>query len=322
MRGDPGVYGKMRDMTGIPTRLWIRHRWPQAFLSLALLAGGCSRPLVLNTELVLSWSPALQQVEPHNPPYVAHFRARGRTLYYLASSHGTRVDSPTFRLIREVLDNEVVDLVIIEGYPHKAGVDPPRYLAFAKKGAGPEVYTGSEPSYAAVMAEERGISFVGGEPDDQAVHQQALAQGFTKHDLLGFYFMRQLPQFARHGAATPERVRALFDISMGEYVAFADGGFSFEDFEGWYQTRQGKVFDIATFDPAEATPVEGGPWFSQQVAMAVGDVRNAYILSVIRDEMTQHRRVFIIYGAGHLVAQRAALEDMLGPPKRTSDAWP
>lgn len=195
-------------------------------------------------------------------------------------------------------------------------------VKWAHSGLEDGVYRGGETAYAIILADSMGVPFIGGEPGDGVVVQSLLDQGYSYQDLLGFYFLRQVPQYLRAGRLGDEEEQfAGFISSLREEMKVpASLEFSYSDFLGWYQER-----NLEPFNPDMASdavkPLADGEYFTQRLSAQVGKVRDRFILETVAQTLEKHDRVAIVYGSGHLVTQRKALETYLGAPVAQSKHW-
>ena len=93
--------------------------------------------------------------------------------------------------------------------------------------------------------------------------------------MLGFYVVRQIPEWRREGTLDAAR------INTETSAPLAGPG---------------------------ATNINA-------IARAVGKIRERHLLQQIANQMNQTSRVLVVYGQGHLVEARKVLQQMLGEPK-------
>ena len=278
---------------------------------------------------MVPWSFELQNSEPLRPPFSAWFEKGEENLLFVAVEHGC--DPKTFRLIDEAFATHHVRLAVVEGWPASEGMNPAAFTdSFKKWSAGGFCDGGGESGYAAFHALEHGGSFIGGEPDEQTVVQAVLKEGFTVEDLLGFYFLRQVPQFRREGALETKGLEECFRLlidGMGKKAGLEEAGahFSLDRFRDWYRNRQGKTFDIATVDREEPAPLSNGKLLTQRLSAIVSLVRDRFVVGVIASHLGTEKDVLVVYGGSHFATQRPALEVLMGKPvewKPGGDAGP
>jgi len=269
-------------------------------------------------DAVVPYSPELEEAQPYALPFTARFEKDDRSLLFVAANHGC--DPKTFRLIDDALATHRVRLVVIEGFPAARRIDPAELRRLLPEWAARDFCKGGgEPGYAAFRAAEQGVSFVGGEPDEHALVDAALKQGFTPEDLLGFYFVRQLPQFRRDGTLEAKGLEGSFRFliaAMAERASLEKAGarFSLDVFRDWYQKKQGKPFDAAAVGDEEPAPVPSGKYFTQRVSTVVGIVRDRLIVQRIATLLESHRNLLVVYGGSHFPTLRPALELLMGKP--------
>ena len=97
------------------------------------------------------------------------------------------------------------DCIVIEGLETKEGTSPPGLLCDARFLIGQSQCL--EPLYAAMLAADRGIPFLDGEPSSQVTLEALRAEG-NPQDALGFLVLRQLGQLRR------EEITAALDTSV------------------------------------------------------------------------------------------------------------
>lgn len=271
---------------------------------------------------MLPYSPELEKAQPFVLPFTARFERGDRSLFFVAANHGC--DPKTLRLIDNVLATHRVRLVVVEGYPSARGKNPPELMALLQEWA-PSGFCkgGGEAGYAAFHAAERGIPFIGGEPDERTLVVAARNHGFTAEDLLGFYFVRQVPQLRRDSALEEKGLEASFRVviaAMAKRAGLDDAGahFSLDQFRDWYQNKQGKTFDAAAMDDEEPAPVPSGTYFTQRISTVIGIVRDRLILQCIVKLLATDKDLLVVYGGSHYPTLRPALEIVMGKPVETT----
>jgi hypothetical protein len=271
-------------------------------------------------DAVLPYSYELEEAERCDPPFAARFEKGDQSLSFVAANHGC--DPATFALIDEVFATRRVRLAVIEGYPVAQGINPPSYMRHLPEWkSGGFCHGGGEPAYTALRAGERGVAFLGGEPEEQQVAAAVLRQDFTSEDLLGFYFVRQLPQYRRDGTLQDKGLDASFTHLItvmakqaGVQGTSSNGGFTLDRFRDWYQSRQGKPFDPEAMDDEEPAPIASGKYFTQRLSAVVGLARDRSIARLISNHLATDKELLVVYGGSHFPTLRPALEVLLGRP--------
>jgi len=272
--------------------------------------------------LISPYSYELEASEPFtDQPFISIFRKDGRQLTYVAAHHDNNVNSPTYRLINEAMYHQKPKMVILEGFETSLGLSPRDLLQNFKETSTEAFFEWGEPAYAAIQADKVGILFVGGEPDDIYVLEEIKKVGYTTNDLLGFYFVRQIPQFRRGKSLESKSAQKIFE----EYLRSArhslqlpsDHRFSYLEFVKWYKENNKKKFTLKSFhdfDGEEVAPLEHGKFATQKISHAVGMVRDKYVVSLVAELVNKYNNVMIVFGRSHLPVQRKALEAMFGAP--------
>jgi len=290
-------------------------------LFLVLLSGCAAAALRPAPDRLQPWTTSLRDQQPVDA-FAVVYRARTRRLVFVAAKHANRDDSLTFRLIRAAYAGFAFDIVIAEGFATSRGPNPPRLLQYASEsGANGEGFVeGGETVPTVLGAQQEGAVLWGGEPDDSVVKASLLAQGFSAEDLLGFYVLRNIPQWTgerRIGHAGDPRLEALVSEALvrnraalglpGTVLA------GFPEWAAWYQALNRKPID-ASFVTEEVGPLADGRFGTNRIAYAVSRARDAYLHDLIVSHLNARKSVLVVFGASHLMIQRPALDAVLGSP--------
>jgi hypothetical protein len=278
----------------------------------------CAPPRPANlADAVLPYSYDMERGEASQSPFVAQFQKGGRRLFFVAADHGC--DPKTFGLVDGVFATHPVSVAMIEGYPAGRGMNPQSFASNLEKWRATGFCQGGEPAYTAFEATVHGASFIGGEPDERAVAQALMLRGFTAEDVLGFYFVRQVPTFQRDGTLAEKGLDASFSmltLIKGKQAGLegASASFSLDRFREWYAKQQGKPFDLETMDSEEAAPIVGGKYVTQRISAITGEVRDRFIVEQVASLLATHKDVLVVYGHSHFPTLRPALELLMGRP--------
>jgi hypothetical protein len=284
-----------------------------------LLLSGCgTAPLQPAPQRLAPWTTTLRDQQPDDP-FAAVYKVGNKRLVFVASKHENRDDSQTFRLIREAYALFDFDTVIVEGYPTSKGSNPPRLFAYAAQSPGKDGFVeGGETVPAVQGARQEGATLWGGEADDNDVKTRILAEGFSAEDLLGFYALRNIPQWIGErkirDAADP-RLRPLVEQllakdrqSLGFSSAVLPG---FWPWAAWYQALNHRPIG-ASFVTEEVGPLTDGRFGTNRIAAALSRARDAYLHDLIVRHLNAHESVLVVFGASHLMIHRPALDATLG----------
>ena len=292
---------------------------------LSVLVLSCAGHLNPNLDLIQPYSYDLERKEPSAEPFLEYFDTGRKSLVYVAARHENDGNSPTFKLIDRAFESYEVRIAILEGFPASYGPSPPALIEDFAANVDADFYRWGEPSYAALEANERGIPFLGGEPDESDVLRAVEEAGFTAKDLARFYFVRQIPQFlreGRHHAMEPVDLYESFMPGVLRDLGLRPGELPFDEFLVWYEDLNGKRLDFGTFDSEETAPLKKGTYGTQRISHEVSMARERFILTRIAEALDEYDHALVVYGKSHLAQQRPALQAMLGEPVRTETPPP
>lgn len=289
-----------------------------AFMALLIACQSSYRPRA-DLKLIAPYSTEAQAREPFEAPYVVRYAKHGKKLTFIAADHENSVDSKTFRTIAHVFEEFAPQMVVLEGFENKGEESPEWYLQHARECESEGYKQCGESSYAATLASQKNIPFVAGEPTDHFILGELRKKGFGTSDLMGFYIVRYIPQWRRQGVlrqgSLERRIERVGSWILKEKFESHET-FSWDGFAKWYLEKLKTPFDSGEISTESVSPrVDKTPTFLNRIAHEVGMVREQHLVTVIESSFKKHDRVLVIYGAGHLVKQRAVLKDMLGSPE-------
>lgn len=295
-------------------------------LSLAPVIGNCSasKPsrFVPDLSLLNTYTFDLDGREPFKTPFLAEFQHASSYLYFVAAYHANLTSSPTFQLISRCFKKLPIDAVVLEGFPRAYGFNPTHIIQYYKEGRKGDFYIGGDPAFAGLLAKQRGIPFIGGEPEDKNVCKRLLAKGYSPEDILGFYFVRIVPESKRnHTLETKGVKRAFADCVSWDKprLGLTTTPFTYNQFKEWYQRRNGASFNAEKLDDDDCAPIAGSKLVIQRISADIWQFRDAYIVQTIASVLDSHKHVLVVYGSSHLSTQRRVLEAMLGKPIRQTN---
>lgn len=290
-------------------------------LWLVLLCGCATGPLRPAPDRLQPWTTALRDAQPEGA-YAAVYKAGTERLVFLAAKHENRADSPTFRLIADAFRAFAFDSVIAEGFATSRGANPPRLLQYAlESGANAEGFVaGGETVPTVLGARDEGATLWGGEADDSEIKTRILAQGFSAEDLLGFYVLRNIPQWIGERKiehAGDPRLEALVTAALTRnrellgLPATVLPGYS--EWAAWYQALNRQPIG-AGFVTEEVGPLADGRYGTNRIAHAISRARAVYLHELILTHLNDGESVLVVFGASHLLIHRPALDRVLGAP--------
>jgi hypothetical protein len=267
------------------------------------------------------WTTQLRDKQPEDA-FAAVYRVGKRRLVFLAAKHENRNDSPTFRLIRDAYARFQFNTVIAEGFPTSRGANPPSIRRYVLENGVREggFVEGGETVPTALGAEREHAMLWGGEADDAEVKAKALAKGLSAQDILGFYVLRNIPQWigerrienAGDPRLQPLVVEALARNrrTLGLPSTMLPG---FAEWAAWYQTLNGKSIGPG-FVTEETGPLSDGTFGTNRIGYALSRVRDAYLHELIIKHLNARESVLVVFGGSHLMIHRPALDAALGRP--------
>ena len=271
--------------------------------------------------LIEKWDSATNNALPLTAPFVSQFNLASKRLHYLAACHGGDLESPTLKTVRREFDLFRPDVVILEGMPNTGEVSPSWYLDHCRSQAEQDFAAGGEASYATVLAGERGIAFVSGEPSGRDLYDGLNAQGFSLHDHLGFNASVVIKHHLHSGIVDDAGVAALVENqarSTQHDIGIDDAAFTFDDFRAWYRDRMGSAFSLEHLAATDVSPSDAPDAnILQKIMSAADNVRDPHILKTIAQQLETHAKVLVVYGSAHLGKQQPVLQKMLGPAQHS-----
>ncbi len=276
---------------------------------------GCSSAPKFNESLVRPWKTELNKESPSKKPFIAHFKRGSYELYYLAAHHANDPKSETHYLLNELFQRFRPKFLVVEPIPNSEGESPDWFLRESKKGMKKNIVVGGESSVAAVLADERKIPFAGGEIEHREIYEKLRRHGFSQEDVLGFYLVRQIPQWVRQ----KESGKDLIDIKAPPFIAHYCKTFGIETgvcpsvskIKDWYRSDSGKNLG-SSIDPEEVAPIDGSPLFTHRISSAIGSIRDRYTLMLIERYLLKYQQVAVVYGRSHYLTLRDGIEAGMG----------
>ena len=287
---------------------------------LFLLSSCATPPLRSAPDKLQTWTSALRDQQPEDA-IAAVYKIGPNRLVFVAAQHETRSDSLTFRIIRDAYANFEIDTVIVEGFPTSRGANPARLLEYASHSPAKDGFVEAGETVPAVLgARLEGATLWGGEADDRDVKAWIIAQGFSPDDLLGFYVLRNIPQWIAERKiedAGDARLEALVTQALTRNRQALELPSkvlpSFSGWAAWYQALNQRAIG-AGFITEEVGPLADGRFGTNRIGAAISRARDAYLHNLIIAHLNAQENVLVIFGASHLTINRPALDAVLGQP--------
>jgi len=271
--------------------------------------------LKLDPNLIRKWTQSLDSEYPGDQPTLANYKQGAYELYYLAATHSSDISSPTLKLVNRLFFTHKFDALLVEPFPHSKGESPAWFLKLAKDGYRGDFILGGEAALAIIRADSKKLPFFGGEPDHRDIFEELKKKGYSALDVLGFYVVRQIPQWVREKQDTV----GLLERNVPKFISIYCKEFSLnpcpslKDIRVWYKTKMGHDLSV-DIKNEEVTPFAEGTLITQRISSATGDIRDRYTLKLLQQMLEKYKRVAIVYGSGHFVTLRKSLDNAFGPP--------
>jgi hypothetical protein len=208
-------------------------------------------------------------------------------------------------------------MVIIEGIRTSAGVSPAWYPSKPQDCGTKGPSSCEETEYAAVIGRKSGAGFIGGEPEEKDILAAISTKEFGVRDLIAYYVIRQIPQWKREGSLEKEDLSSLVQglIRYYEKTFSAETHLDLPAVRTWYRQKTGITFDVTKITTDDLSPIDNtGASYLQTVSARVSKARENHLANLIEDSVNKYTKVMVVYGSGHLIAERAMLADMFGQP--------
>jgi hypothetical protein len=285
------------------------------FLAILVCLASCSFSPKLDPAKIRAWETKLDSEYPDRKVVIAHYKKNDVELSYLAARHTNEVGSDTFKMVELLFEKQPFNVLLIESIPHSSGESPQWFLDEAMKGQGPRYVKGGESAFGTIKSHKRGIPFYSGEPDHLDIYQSLKAAGYSDHDVLGFYVVRQIPQWVRENVPK----KSLLESKIPPFLNYYCQIFKMQvcpnraDIELWYKNHSGHDLSIHVLNK-EVAPLADGKLHTQKISTQIGVVRDRFTLSVIESLLKRYKKVAVIYGASHFVTLRKSFDSSLGAP--------
>lgn len=288
---------------------------------LILAAAVAALPLQAAPEKLAPWTTGLRDQQPDDAS-AAVYKVEDKRLVFVGAKHENRADSLTFRMIDDAYRNFKFDTVIAEGFATSRGANPPSIIKYAaENGANRDGFVeAGETVPTALGAQKENAALWGGEPDDKVVKALTGAAGISPADLLGFYVLRNIPQWIAE-----KKIESAGDPRLEQLVVAAlarnrevlqispDVLRGYSEWSAWYATLNKRPIG-SDFVTEEVGPLADGRFGSNRIAYAVSKARDTHLHTLTTQHLNAGESVLVVFGASHLMIHRPALDDVLGKP--------
>lgn len=282
---------------------------------------GCASVPQLDPKQIRPWSSSLENEYPQEKSVIAHYKKGSAELFYLAARHTSKMDSDTMRLVQELFNKHEFNVVLIESIPYSSGESPQWFIEEAKKYQTETFVQGGESAFAAILADQKKIPFFAGELDHKEIYRDLKIRGYSDQDIVGFYTVRQIPQWIRENEPKKDLLKRKIPIFLGQYCKIfgINECPKMNEICNWYKAKLGHdlVVDVSN---EETAPVSDGKLFTQKMSSELGALRDQFTLNIIQKLILKYQKVAVIYGAGHLITLRKSFDAAFGQPEFFEDS--
>lgn len=281
-----------------------------SILSLIFIVSSCSTLPNPNLNLLKSWTSELQEKEP-SIPYAKEYSNKNKKLIFLGASHGRDLNSETHIFVKNIIENTLPNLVIIEGVETQYGLNP----AFVLKRISNNPPKMNEGSYAAKISSAMKIPFIGGEISESAIKESFQSDPyFTSRDLLAFKLIQGFATFNHEqpNLTLTEAMNEVYSYIDSKNELKGDDVINEKELSKWFKASSGKDFnyhELTTNDVAPKCDISSTK--IQQINCKINKLRNTHIVNLISAELKKYKSILIVYGAGHQVQQDDVLKSFL-----------
>ncbi|MCC6137186.1 MAG: hypothetical protein IT287_01020 [Bdellovibrionaceae bacterium] len=266
-------------------------------------------------DLILPWSERLAEGEAPLP-FVAKYNRDDKTIYYLAATHGNKIQDDTFKLFLKVSKEFPADIFLLEGFESAKGESPQEVKQWALADGANGLFKGGEPAFATQVALQKKVPFKGLEPTEIEIYKALLKEKFTAPDMIHYYFLKQVSRWRKAGtldAANIARNYKNFVQGISKKIEVSDAP-TYAELLNWYKLKNKEDLDIRSVDLEKLAPLGDGVHFTQKLSFAVSRIRDRHMVQVIESELKVRKHILVLAGGTHWMTQKLALEAIAGYP--------
>ena len=237
---------------------------------------------------------------PITLPYCMYFVKKCKKLYFLAVNHTNNKKSKTFKMIKECLCKNNIDLVIIENLYYQEGLNPK--INFIGEGA-----------YSAKLADKNCIQYCGVEGDLIDINKSVIKNhNVINKDIILHICLANYKYFHRNFSEN------IFFKKTDDLVDAIKHDFSVKNFnfKKYFQKRIGEEFKFGETDLEIASPDKNGKYITNYIGYLYQFERDKIILKNLYELINKYNKIAIIYGNNHYYAQKGVLQYTFGKSKK------
>ncbi|MCL2887968.1 MAG: TraB/GumN family protein [Elusimicrobia bacterium] len=237
----------------------------------------------------------------HSNPYMAVFRKDGKTLIYLASKH------------RYNETNAFADYVFKRYKPQVAVIE----IEITGRQFNPYDDEMWEGNHTAVLSAKNKIPVVRADLSLDGKWEK-ISKSTDKYSYLDFQAFWII--MGMMSPSSPGRSTAVNEVKYNNRCNVNFGPcITADQLNDWTKKNFGVKFDDMDFSDKKykdiTWPVTSPNYITNQIAIVEDKQRDLFMLENITAALNKYKTVFAVFGEGHYVDQRQALENMLGKPE-------
>jgi hypothetical protein len=229
-----------------------------------------------------------------------------KVLFYFGANHSRDPKNPQYPALKEYWQKflKATDgkerIVLVEGGLRKLEKDEESAIT---KG-------GSEGGLVTFLAHKAGVSIACPDISDEELMEKLPDQ--NKDEVLLYWFLCWLDNFQKHPEPKPdfEKSAKMWCESREQRKIWKNVDVSFPRLKQIYKEVMGKEFDEKA-SPNDFVNPNKTETPINKIARAQSDLRDANIASEIERYWNEGKSIFVVFGRGHLIIERPALEAIL-----------
>ncbi|GIW68094.1 MAG: hypothetical protein KatS3mg099_042 [Candidatus Parcubacteria bacterium] len=238
--------------------------------------------------------------------FVFERKTAEQVLYYFGANHSRDPKNPQYpalkkywkEFLRATAGRERV--VLIEGGLRK--LERTEKTAITKAGA--------EGGLVTLLAHQAGVRVACPDIDEETLMEQS--SNLNKDEVLLYWFLSWLDNFQTHPEPKPdfEKAALLHCRQTAKRKMWTDVDVSLPRLKHLYKQVLAKEFD-ETVSPNDFINPNKTETPINKIARVFSDMRDAHIVTTIEKYWNESKNLFVVFGRGHLIIQKPALETLL-----------
>ena len=233
-----------------------------------------------------------------------HLKSANKELFWFNGVHGNDPKNPMFNDIKTEFQQFNPDVVLVEGHANLVNLSD----ELSAKKSGENVYVG-------FLAKESGKVCMDIEPSDAEVNEY-LIKLYGKKDVLTMYLIRQMVQWQREKNSDNEFEKRVIDYLTWENknIGYFTGEITLDQVSELLMPHSNLNL-INNSNWIDFNAKEYIYFSENQISKIYNDisnVRNQYLLKVIKKNLTNYNKIFIMMGFDHAKEVKKELFNIFG----------